>query len=586
MKIGVIVRSILILSPAILLIASVAWFVASQPTKTVADQNVKPLATGAGKLVVVAVFDQLRGDYPERFGSEFGPNGFKRMQSEGVSFPKAMIPYACTSTGPGHASISTGAPPSVHGIIENRWYDRATGKTVYSVTPDEFYSRVPAGSGESRKWPGFGPARLIAPTVADTLSVASLGKARTYSLSLKDRAAVLMGGKEPTGVYCFDSSRGEFHTSSFYRESVPVWVDAFNQSHIADRWSGQTWSRLKSADVYDTLAGPDDAPGEGNPTSPRKIFPHTLPDANQNSSSYYSALEASPFGNDLLWEFAKSVIDAEELGNSGRTDLLNLSFSSNDILGHAYGPNSHEVMDATLRSDMLIGTMIDELDKRLTRGRYTLIVVSDHGIAPLPESKNESYPDAKRIAMGDLVAGLDSALDSVFGMPDGVAGRWVDGNSRDTHPWVYLNRRTIEASGRPHAIVEEYARSWLAGRPNTLVAFSRSQLEAEFFRDDLSQTFGPMVKQSYHPDRAGDLYVVLQPGVLVSGALSTGTDHGTPHDYDRHIVFTAIGSGIPPAGKQTEAVSSLSIAAVTSYALGISSPAKAIGKLPAIFSKK
>ena len=581
MSLGRVIRLFVVLTPAILLVTSAIWFVSRSATPAKHDvDTTSEVGTGTGKLVVVVAFDQMRGDYLSRWASEFGPGGFERMKTEGIWYSNAHLPYACSSTAPGHASIATGAQPSVHGIIENRWYDRGKGKVVYAASSEETYDRVPPSEGVAKKWPGIAPTRLLAPTVGDSLREATNGKGRTISLSMKDRSAVLMGGKEPVGCYCFDSSEGEFHTSSFYRSRLPDWVDRFNRDAVY-RWAGRSWDRLKPLEIYDRLAGPDNMNGEAkNPGGLPSIFPHALPKADDKTANYLTAIEASPFGNELLWEFAKTAIDSEKLGDRGASDLLLVSFSPNDIVGHAYGPDSHEVMDITLRSDAIIAEMIAHLERTLGKDRFVLIVTADHGICPLPEMAIRTHSDAKRISLGDNVNGLDAALDAAYGLPGGVAGRWVEGPIRDTHPWVYLNRRTIESIGVPYENVESYARNWLEGRANVLAAFSRTQIEKGDFSSDLAKQFGPMVRLAYHPDRCGDLYILTPPYIQVSGALSTGTDHGTPHEYDRHVPILIYGAGVMKRGTREDAVSSLIVAPLIAEALGVPAPAMATEKAP------
>jgi Type I phosphodiesterase / nucleotide pyrophosphatase len=581
-------RFVLLLTPTLAMIGVVIWYIAKPIGISPRMGEAITATPGVGKLVVVAVFDQLRGDYLEKWSQHFGNDGFEKLKRDGVWFSNAYLPYAASSTGPGHASIATGVPPSVHGIIENRWFDRASGKVAYAATTDDPIERVPRlPGGKSDKWPGLTAQRMLAPTVGEQLRQHTNGKARVVSLALKDRSAVMMGGKDATGVYCFDSSVSEFHTSSYYRAKLPEWVTKFNASSAIEQWSGRPWDRLKGVELYDQI-GPDDMKGEGGRAFLGKTtFPHLLPKVGEKGASYGERLESSAFGNDLLWEFAKAAIEGEQLGDHSQSDLLYVGFSSNDIIGHAFGPDSHEVFDVTLRTDQLLGAMLKYLDARLGKDRFTLIVTADHGICPLPEVSVKKHPSAKRISHGDLLGGLDAALDEAFGMPDGVPGVWVekDAQPKDVHPWVYLNRRTIDTVGAPYEVVEAYAKNWLAGRADTLVAFSRTQLQKGTFTSELEKTFGPMVQLSFHPDRAGDLYIITSPFILPLGNLSLGTDHGTPHEYDRHVPILVYGNGVPKLGRREEAVSSLSVAAITAHVLGVPKWEKLVGVVPAVLAK-
>ncbi len=574
-------RVLLLLSPALLLLAAVGFVILKPVAPATSGPPVPVASVGGGKLVVVAVFDQMRGDYVERWKHLFGTEGFERLKRDGVWYSNAHVPYSAASTGPGHASLLTGATPSVHGIIENRWFDRQLGKIVIAATEDGV-GRVPADETATReRWPGLSPKRLLAPTVGDALR-AQVKDGRAFSLSIKDRAAVLMGGQEPNGAYCFDNTNGEFHTSAHYRDKLPGWVDEFDRSRVVYRWAGKTWDRFGPRAAYDAL-GPDDVPTEGGRIhGSHRTFPYPLGNPDSGARNHFTLLESSPFGNELLWEFAKAAIAGEKLGANGTPDLLCLSFSSNDILGHEYGPDSHEILDVTLRTDKLIGEMVAHLDATVGPGAWSLVVTADHGVCPLPEVAAKTDPGAKRLGTLDLFGGLDQHLDKVFGMHDGAPGQWLDVGVKieASFPWLYLNRRLIDALGLKSSEVEAAAASWLRERPTPLAVFTRSSLENGQYTTETEKQFGPMVRLSYHPARSGDIVVVPPPHVLVLGPLSTGTDHGTPYEYDRHIPILAIGAGIPKLGERRAATSSLVVAPLLSKLLGIDPPKEAKEPLP------
>jgi hypothetical protein len=525
-----------------------------------------------GKLVVVAVFDQLRGDYPERWREAYGSDGFEKLRTKGIYFANGRVPYAATSTGPGHAAISTGLPPSGSGIVENDWFVRGRELPVVCCKADRAYERVPAAQNPGPADGGLSPVRLLAPTVGDLLRKAK-PESRVFALALKDRAAVLLGGKEPSGAYCFDTDDGEFHTSAFYRDRPHAFVDAFNASAAADRWAGKTWDRLGDTKTYDRLAGPDDQPGEGTmPDGSDRTFPHVLPPAGR---PYYNELERSPFGNELVWEFAKAAIDGEKLGRGSEPDLLFLGFSATDLVGHKYGPDSHEALDTAIRADKLIAKMILELDASVGAGNYTLIVVADHGVCPLPEVARAKQPDASRIPPGEIVHGLDAALDGAFGTKNGQPGQWLEVDFRRTQPWVYLNRKQAEAVGVEYAAVEKYTAQWLSNRSGVAAAFARAKIQGPASNDALLRS----VQLTFHPDRCGDVLVVPEKYCLLDGR-PRGTNHGSPHDYDTHIPIFAYGAGVAAAGTKTEIVSILAIAPLIAKHLGIDPPTGCTEKPP------
>jgi hypothetical protein len=529
-----------------------------------------PGARGA-RLVVLVVFDQMRGDYISRWAELYGPDGFERIKKDGVWFSACHVPYACTSTGPGHASLSTGAAPAVHGIVENEWYDRKTGEMVYCCQPNRPYELVPplppgAGKPGRGSGTGFSPERLLAQTVGDALKEATKGKGRVFSLSIKDRTAVLMGGQKPDGVYCFDTRDGKFHTGAYYgRDVAHPWVTEFNRAQVPDSWFDTEWTRLLPEAQYIKFVGLDDAPGEAPGFNGQgHTFPHSLRGKlKAPAKKYYEALEGSPFGNEMLFRLAKKAITAEHLGKGEAPDLLCVSFSSNDLLGHRWGPDSQEVMDVTLRSDRLVGELLRFLDTEVGKDRYTLVIAADHGVCPLPELQGtkDRYPSARRVMFKNLVDDLEGALAGAYGGQT----RWLEAFDPDTWPWVYLNYKAIEARKLKVEDVAVFVRDWFAGRGYLETAFTRQELDDRSAPD---RPFRSAVLLAYRPDRCGDVIAVPKAGVLVT-QYEGGTAHGTPQPYDAHVPFLAIGAGVPALGQRKENVSSLSIAPTLAWALGL-----------------
>ncbi|QDU20762.1 alkaline phosphatase family protein [Urbifossiella limnaea] len=573
------VTLLIVLTLLVVVVATSVWYFTRRgpaPNGLVPDGT----PTGPGRLVVVVVFDQFRGDYLAHWAEHFGPDGFARLQREGVWYADAHFPYACTSTGPGHASIATGAPPSAHGVVENDWYDRKAAARVYCAQPDRAHDRVPpllvGGQPARGSGLGFGPDRVMVETLADRLRVATGGKGRVVVLSIKDRSAAMLGGKQPDAAYCFDTRDGRFHTGSNYRPQPHPWVEEFNASGTATRWVGKTWERLRPDLNYDALAGKDDAPGEGYGAKQGRKFPHPMSDEEAAGPRYFASVETSPFGNELLLELAKQAVTAEKLGNGEAADLLCLSFSSNDLVGHQWGPDSHEVLDITLRSDRLMADLLTFLDTTVGKGRHTVVVTADHGICPIPEGKR--LQRAERLSVNALLPGLPAALDEVFGpAPTGLT-RWLELDGKDAQqvwPWVYLNHAAIRARGADLDKVADFAAQWLGNRHNSqLVAFTRKQIETGTLPPGAGPELRPLLEQvklAYHADRCGDIIVIPQPGVLVTG-YAEGTSHGSPHPYDTHVPVLAAGQGVPALGKQDRRASALLVAPIAAKALGISPP--------------
>lgn len=578
------VRYALVLMPTVVFLVAAAVYL--PPRWDDRPPPPSPPAADTGRLVVVLVFDQMRGDFPERWKGLFDGGGFARLERDGVWYANAHLPYSCSSTGPGHASIGTGLPPAAHGIIENEWYDRRRQSTVLSITPERPSPRVPTRSDGVTA--GFAPDQLLADGLGDHLKQVR-PDARVFSLALKDRAAVLMGGKKPDGAYAFDTDVGLFHTAGRYREAPHPWVSEFNKNERADRWFSKQWERLKPEGAYTAAVGPDDSPGETRYDKDAKtgglvgygpVFPHPLNIDNQKvpGKRYYERLEASPFGNELLAELAIECVRDEQLGSGGRTDLMFVGFSANDVIGHKWGPDSHEVLDCTLRSDRLIAAFANSLDKHVGAGRWTLIVTADHGVCPMPERWAKERPDAERFDYREELTAdeMGRVLNEKFGrLGDDPTGWFADGG-RSHYPHVYLNHANVERHGVKVTDVAGALAKWAANRPHTEAAFTRAQMLGPPSGDPLTRR----CQCGYHPDRGGDVYVVQRAYCLPMGVASLGTSHGTPHPYDTHVPLFAVGAGVPRLGRQGEEVSSLLLGPIVCKALGIDPPA-GVGKVPA-----
>jgi predicted AlkP superfamily pyrophosphatase or phosphodiesterase len=532
-----------------------------------------PPAAPRPRLVVLVVFDQLRADYLDRWQSLFEEGGFRRLQQDGASFRNCHYPFAFTLTGPGHASLMTGCSPAKHGIVENTWYDRATGDLVYCTTTDRYQQVPPAetNSDAKKKPAGASPDWLLVPTLGDALKEATAGRARVVVLSFKDRSAVLLAGRKPDVCCWFDT--GRFVTSSCYRDALPAWVAELNRGRPADRWFGRDWTRLRPDLDYARFSGPDDVAAEGKGTGQGRTFPHPMTGGlAQPGKDYYQALYNSPFGNDLLLEVTKRAIDAEHLGRDDVPDLLCVSFSSNDPIGHCWGPDSQEVLDVTLRSDRTVRDLLAHLDARVGRGRYLLALTADHGVCPLPEVARSQGKDAGRIAPELLRGRAEEYLQKTFGQANGDKVRWIEAM---TECWLYLNRRLLRERGLSAAEVEGALARWLQEQPGVQTAYTRTQLTHGLPANDV---LGERVRRSFHPDRCGDVTVIVKPYYLLDWWL-TGTSHGTPHPYDTHVPLLIYGPGVR-AGARPEAVTPLAVAAVFARALGIKPPPGADAAVP------
>ena len=543
-------------------------------------------STSKPHLVVLVVFDQMRGDYLTRWETLFTDKGFRRLMKDGAWFDNCHYPYAHSVTGAGHASMLTGCSPDKHGIVGNEWFDRVTGKEVGCVASNR-YERVPPPSkvvdksdSSADKWNSASPERLLMPTVGDVLKDCTKGKGRVVSLSFKDRSAILPAGRHPDSCYWLDTRTGAFVTSTYYRDRLEPWVADFNSRKPADQWFGHDWARFRTDVDYAAYSGPDDVKAEGVGIFQGRTFPHQLTGGNKKLSTlYYLALYNSPFGNELLLDLAKRAIDTLDLGKKNDPDFLCLSFSCNDPIGHCWGPDSQEVLDVTLRSDQILGELLEYLDTKVGKNQYTLALSADHGIGPLPEVSLQQGKQAGRIDPTVLSKDAEKFLEESFGRKGDDKTRWIVDAA---YPWIYLNRELIQEHGLEQAEVEDALVRWLKQRPGFLTAYGRTQILHGLPEND---TLGAQVRRSFFPERSGDVEAVLKPYYLCTSKL-TGTHHGTPHPYDTHVPLLVYGPGVVP-GVRSEPVTPQAIAAIVSKALDVPAPEGAEAPVPdGLFKKR
>ncbi len=529
------------------------------------------------RLIVLVYFDQFRGDYLARWHEQFGEGGFKRITDEGAWYVNCHYPYSYTVTAAGHSSVATGCVPADHAIIGNDWFDRATGKSVNCVGAERYHQVPPRivdakDKDKKKEKGGVSPERLLKPTIADALKLGTGGKAKVVSLSLKNRGAALPGGQSPDACYWMDGDTGQFVTSTYYRDTVHPWVAEYNKTKPAERWRGKVWDRFRSDLDYAKLSGPDDVAGEGKGASGQgHVFPHPFePKDPKAKPAYLSAVYTSPFGNDVLLGLAEKAIAAEKLGTHDVPDLLTLSFSSNDAVGHAWGPDSQEVLDVTLRSDRVMKRLLDVLDAQVGKGKYVLVMSADHGVCPLPEVSRPQERDAHRVQPA-TAAKVEAFLVKHYGKR---AAKWVEATAG---PWIYLNAKAVKAAGLKQSDVEATLAAWLVKQEGVKAAYTRTALTAGIPTSD--QT-GQMVARSFRPERSGDVYVLLKPFHLPSAALGTGTTHGSPYFYDTHVPLVVYGTGVVP-GVRKERVAPLAAAPILARAVGVKPPTGATAPVPA-----
>jgi predicted AlkP superfamily pyrophosphatase or phosphodiesterase len=483
------------------------------------------------KLVVVVIIDQFRYDYLTRFRDEY-TGGFDRLLKTGAVFTNAYLQHFPSVTAVGHSTILTGATPSFSGIVGNDWFDRESGRFVTSILDSKVTLLGGKGTGAS-------PSRLLVSSIGDELKIAARGGTpRVIGISLKDRAAIFPAGRMADAAYWFDNTNGNMVSSTYYFPDVPAWVKEFNTKRAADGFPGAEW---KSA------AG--------------KVLA-TLP--TQTGSKYYDALERSPYGTQFLLSFAERAIEAEALGARSATDLISVSLSSTDLVGHSFGPDSPEIHDLNLQTDRQLGQFLQFLDKRLSPGTVLVVLTADHGVAPLPEVQTARKMPGGRIIESTLRKAVESALVARFG-----EGQWI---SSAAYGAFWLNRATIREKKLDQSALEECAAQALSEQPHVYRVYTRTQLLAGRYGNDL---VGASVANGFYPSRAGDVITILDP-YWIYGAKDAS--HGTPFGYDTHLPLIFAGAGVK-RGVYDGTVAMNDIAPTLATILGIETPSGSTGRV-------
>jgi predicted AlkP superfamily pyrophosphatase or phosphodiesterase len=514
------------------------------------------------KLVVIISIDQFRYDYLARFGDHFGAGGFNLFLKQGANFVAAHQAHAITTTAPGHSVITSGAYPSVNGIISNNWFDVQTGKKVYCV--EDTSVKVLGAEKEGRS-----PKNFFAMTLGDVLKLSNAGQSKVLSVSLKDRSAILMGGKLADGAYWLADSA--FVSSTYYFDDLPQWVKQYNASGKVNSYFGKIWERLLPASEY-ARQGADDAPGEEAKDGMDTIFPHVI-DGGQKvmNSDYFDALRKSPFGNELLADFAKTALVAEKLGQRNVSDILCIGFSANDGVGHAYGPNSHEVMDMTIRTDRILEDMFKFIDQKIGLANCTLVLTGDHGVADTPETILAQNPnaDVHRVDTDAIVAAGEKTMSQAFGtLDDGLS--WIMAKEGTS---IYLNPRVLAEKGVASETAENVLKDFLLKQPQVQAVFTWTQLADGWVADEL----GRRALRSFFPMRSGSVYFQLKPYNLDSDD-EAGATHGSAWNYDSHVPLMWFGVGIKP-GVYYERVAIVDIAPTLAALLQVPFPGSVQGKV-------
>lgn len=475
------------------------------------------------KLVVMIVLDQFRYDYITRFRAEYR-GGFETLLSRGAVFSEARYWHVPTVTAVGHSTVLTGAFPADSGIVANEWFDRDANKRVGSVSDDA--AKMLGGTPNAN---GASPRRMLVDTVGDEIKQVNPGKSKVIGISLKDRAAILPAGHLADGAYWFDAKTGNFVSSTYYFADLPDWVKQYNASRPADKYKGAVWLN------------------------------HKLP---EDLLKLYDEVDTSPFANEMLEEMAERALTNEQLGKHDATDVLTISYSVHDYVGHQVGPFSPEEREVSLRADQLLRNLFAAIDRQVGLANTIVALTGDHGVAPVPDPKTKM--PGGRIASASLTDAIQKALVKAHG-----DARWVT-STADLQ--IYLNLDAAAQKNVDPATLRGEAAAALARVPHIASVFTRDQIMAGSMPP---VPVAQRVSNGYNRRRGADLIYVVEPYWMLS---STGTTHSTPYSYDTHVPVIFMGPGVRP-GRYNGAVMVNDIAPTLANMLDIETPAGSSGRV-------
>ena len=520
----------------------------------------------APKLVVQITVDQLRGDLPMRYLDRLGGGGFRYLLEEGVHYTNAHYRHANTETAVGHATLVTGADPAAHGIVANDWIDPVTGAFVYN-TEDDRHHLV---GKEPKAHQGVSPRNLLASTIGDELVLSNQGRSRVFSVSGKDRGAILPGGHAGKAFW-YSKSSGQFVTSSYYYDAYPSWVAAWNGTSPAEACRGKAWDLLHEPSTY-LAADRDDRAYEAAALGMGRVFPHPYGD----DEFLTPKVGLTPAVDELTLDFATTLIREERLGQRGATDFLAVSFSATDYVGHLFGPSSLESEDMILRLDRTLAGLFRAIDQAVGLENALIVLSADHGAPEAPETASEIGIAAGRFPFDYFKKNdnpLSRAVEKRFGRSDLIADH--------SHPYLYLDEVAIREARLNLAEVERFVAREVIKLPGVFYALSRSEiLDGRLANAPLQDK----IRRSFSPGRSGNVHLVPNPYWFLHstdeadkmGLPWVTAIHGSPWAYDTYVPIFFAGAGLD-AQTISRRVAPTDIAPTLAAYLGIKAPSGSVG---------
>lgn len=510
------------------------------------------------KLVVGIVVDQMRWDYLYRYYDRYAVNGgFKRLLNQGFSCENTLIPYSPTVTAPGHTCIYTGSVPAIHGITGNLFWSPEELREVYCVE-DKTVQTV----GSANNAGLMSPRNMLVTTICDELRLATNFQSKVIGIAIKDRGGILPAGHSANAAYWYDSQSGNWITSTYYMVDLPQWVKDLNAKKLVDKYYEQGWTTMYPVNTY-TQSTADDKPYEN------KAFGTGFPyDLKKFIGKNNGVITSIPQGNTFTIEMAKAAIEGEKLGADAITDMLAVSFSSPDYIGHGFGPNSMEQEDDFLRLDKDLGDFLNYLDSKIGQGQYTVFLSADHGVSQVPAFLKENKLPAGNFNEAEVLEQLNQQLKDKFGQANLAL------NIINSQAQVVLNKSLVNGEKKLNkedivtATIEFLSKQWSVARVIDLEKLDEAALPARIKE---------MIVNGYYPARCGDIQIILKSNYIENFSTS-GTTHGVWNPYDAHIPLLWYGWGIK-AGKTNRETYMTDIAATVAALLHIQMPSGCIGKV-------
>lgn len=485
-------------------------------------QQASAIGVQRPKLVVGIVIDQMRWDYLYRYQKRYTDSGFMRLLNEGFSCENTVIPYVPSVTAIGHTCIYTGSVPSIHGIAGNNFVKN--GEKVYCTDDDTV---KPVGSNSEAGL--MSPRNLWVTTIGDEMKIASNGRAKVVGVALKDRASILPAGHNPDGAFWFDDKSGNFITSTYYMNQLPKWVEAFNGKKLPEHYLSEKWNTLYPKDTYIESTSDENEYENGIKKGVKATLPLNLPELYKKYG--YNIIRNTPFGNSLTFDMAKAAIDGEQLGADDETDLLAVSCSSTDYIGHQVGTHAVETEDTYLRLDKAIADFLSYLDAKVGKGNYLVFLSADHGAM-----NNARFLQDRRIPAGNWDDGVAAKkLNEVLAKEYPNTGDLV---KTVMNYQVFFNREVIKNQHLDFAKIKQTVVDFLKEDSCVLYACDMEKTMTESIPEEVKYR----IVNGYNRERSGDIQIVLKPNFYTHGM--KGTDHGAWNLYDTHIPLVFMGWGI------------------------------------------